>query len=134
MKNLILALIFTCIGLNSVSANLKDTVVLEKYENGSVKKNYTILPEGYKVVSYYQDGSVSETGYFNTNKEKTGEWISYHNNGQVSAKANFKNDKKDGLWEMYDFNGKLFMVINYVNGKLKYAFTAKQDGSLIARQ
>jgi len=134
MKNLILALIFTCIGLNSVSANLKDTVVLEKYENGSVKKNYTILSEGYKVVSYYETGEISEIGYFNTNKEKSGEWVSYYKDGKVNSKASFKNDKKDGIWEFYDLTGKMTMTINYVNGKFKYAFKVDQNGGLIVKQ
>jgi antitoxin component YwqK of YwqJK toxin-antitoxin module len=134
MKSFILALIFVMTSLNAMSYNVGDTIVLEKHENGCAKKKYTILSEGYKVISYYETGEISEVGYFNANKEKSGEWISYYRNGQINSKANFQNDKKDGIWEFYDFTGKMFMTLNYVSGKFKYAFTVDQNGGLIVKQ
>jgi len=133
MKRFILALVFTLFALSFKAVNVGDVVVSEKYSNGSVKKEYIVLSEGYKVTSYYENGSVSEIGYFDSNKKKTGEWISYFEEGKIKMKASFKNDKKDGKWEVYDSVGKLIILIDYKNNKRKFICTVDQNGGLIAR-
>ena len=53
-------------------------------------------------------GEVSgrENGKF-SNGKKNGEWLSYHKNGQLKDKENYKNGWKDGFWESYYDDGRL---------------------------
>ena len=42
---------------------------------------------------------------------------SWYENGQLESRANFKNDKFDGLWECWYENGQLESRVNYKNDK-----------------
>ena len=48
----------------------------------------------------------------------SGNMTSYHRNGQVESKGNYKDGKKEGLWECYYKNGQLASKGNYIDGKL----------------
>ena len=53
----------------------------------------------------------------NTTTPFTGRTVSYHQNGQLRSKANYKNGKYDDLREIYFENGVLQAKANYKNGK-----------------
>ena len=47
----------------------------------------------------------------------TGSSVSYHENGQLEMRGNYKDGKDDGLWESYYENGQLEMRGNYKDGE-----------------
>lgn len=59
-------------------------------------------------------------GFYNTEGQKDGLFITHYLNGQLQAKGNFKKDKYDGKWELY-----------YEDGKPKLFFEADDKGILI---
>jgi len=52
------------------------------------------------------------------NGKKYGDWISYHDNGQLAEKGNYKNGKKDGDWVSYWEDGNLLAKGVYKNGEM----------------
>ena len=56
----------------------------------------------------------------------------YHENGQLEDKGNYKDGKRDGLWVSYHDNGQLWYERTYKDGKtdgpwVKY----KKNGSVL---
>ena len=51
------------------------------------------------------------------NGEKEGDWVWYHENGQLWMKQNYKDGKEEGDWVWYRENGQLFFKSNYQNGR-----------------
>ena len=65
------------------------------------------------------DQLVKRQGLFyeiNTTTPFTGRTVSYHQNGQLRSKANYKNGKYNDLREIYFENGELQAKANYKNG------------------
>jgi antitoxin component YwqK of YwqJK toxin-antitoxin module len=68
------------------------------------------------------------------NGKKDGDWVSYHDNGQLDEKGNYKNGKKDGDWVSYFDNGQLAAKGNYKNGKADgYRVNYWANGNLLAK-
>ena len=66
------------------------------------------------------DQLVKRQGLFyeiNTTTPFNGRTVSYHQNGQLRSKANYKNGKYNDLREIYFENGELQAKVNYKNGK-----------------
>ena len=63
----------------------------------------------------------------NTTTPFTGSTVSYHKNGQLKSKENYKDGKVDGLWEYYYENGQLKSKENYKDDELtlSQSFTSK---------
>ena len=53
----------------------------------------------------------------NSTKPFTGIAVTYHDNGQVRAREEFKKGKLHGLWEEYYENGQLMKKARYKNGE-----------------
>ena len=58
------------------------------------------------------------------NGKKINLWITYHENGNIYTKGNYKNGKRDGNWIELDTRGKEYPItsITKVNGI--YVFTS----------
>tara|TARA_R110000744_G_scaffold356457_1_gene463214 strand:+ start:185 stop:670 length:486 start_codon:yes stop_codon:yes gene_type:complete len=69
-------------------------------------------------LGYHDNGNLHFKGKYKDGK-KEGLWVSYHDNGQLTGKGNYKNDKKDGDWVLYYNNGLLRSKGNYKNGKIE---------------
>ena len=66
--------------------------------------------------SYHKNGQLEQkTNY--KNGKKDGILETYYKNGQLQYKTNFKDGKEDGLSERYDENGQLILRRNYKDGK-----------------
>ena len=60
----------------------------------------------------------NETFYLvNSTEPFTGTTVSYHENGQLEDRSNFKDGKEDGLYECYSKNGQLRFKGNYKDGE-----------------
>ena len=118
------------------------------YETGAVKAiiKYDNKSEYARAKLLYEDGQLAAEGnYYNTLKDSTwtyysyydrsvtahetfhrgarhGMMINYYNNGDISEKLEWKNNKKDGLWEQYFQGGILKMKALYVDNKLEGDF------------
>ena len=58
-----------------------------------------------------------ENGKFKNGK-KGGEWLVFHENGQLWTTGNYKDGIKDGLWERYYEDGSLLRTETWKEGKL----------------
>lgn len=87
------------------------------FDNGNLESFYNfkngLLQE--EVITYYRDGSVSEIGFFDQNKQ-VGTWKTFHSNGSVSAIASFDDGRKNGAWRIYDENGLCRLEMFYDQG------------------
>jgi antitoxin component YwqK of YwqJK toxin-antitoxin module len=83
MKKLMIIAVMM-LGVVAMAQEVKPT--FEKMEDGVVKATY-----------FHDNGTVAQTGTFLNNK-RHGEWISYSADGQKTAKAEYKNDRKAGKW------------------------------------
>lgn len=96
---------------------LISTTTLSAAIGGERAKNVTDLGKGLqKVTWYYDNGSVSEEGFY-MNGSKHGTWISYSENGEKSGVVNWNDDKKDGDCLIYDAEGKLKYKVVYSSNK-----------------
>jgi antitoxin component YwqK of YwqJK toxin-antitoxin module len=92
--------------------------VVETYPNGSPKVEHYIdkVTHEYKEVIYYPSGKKFMEGSFTPNHKRTGEWISYFEDGSIKSKTSFKDGKTDGKIEVYHENGSLFYEGYYKQG------------------
>ena len=71
--------------------------------------------EGYWV-SYHDNGQLMYKGEYKNNK-KVGYWVAYWDNGQLWYKGKFNKGKREGYWEHYLYDGELFYNGNFKNDK-----------------
>lgn len=64
--------------------------------------------------SMYENGSLSIKGYYKNDRSDS-TWIYYFENGKEKAKGNFSNGKQNGLWKYYFENGKLKHEGDFLN-------------------
>lgn len=83
MKKLMIIAVMM-LGVVAMAQEVKPT--FEKMDDGVVKATY-----------FHDNGTVAQTGTFVDNK-RHGEWISYNIDGQKTAKAEYKNNRKAGKW------------------------------------
>jgi uncharacterized protein len=62
------------------------------------------------------DGYISEKGYFKNNKTE-GEWLIYWPNGEIKNRLNFKNDELEGTVKTFYPNGAPEKIYNVKSGK-----------------
>jgi len=48
--------------------------------------------------------------------KENGIYKSYHENGQLRSKINYKNRNKNGIYKEYHENGQLWEEVNYIDG------------------
>ena len=72
-------------------------------------KKFSNVPFSGKVSGQWQ-------GQFLDGK-KEGEWITYHDNGQLESKGSFIDGNKDGDWVFFFDNGTIATQLNYKLGK-----------------
>ena len=87
----------------------------------------------YKKVSYYDNGELRETGYYDSDKNRVGEWVTYHRNGVTASEGGFSKDKKHGEWLVYNHKGNLIGKMCYVRGrKVGLWLRYDEDGNVLA--
>jgi len=69
-----------------------------------------------KVLSFYENGNLNETGTL-IGGEKHGSWLRYSDNGALLNQANYNRGKKHGIWKVWDAEGNLRMKYEYDDGK-----------------
>ena len=87
----------------------------------------------YKKVSYYDNGGIRETGYYDSDKNRVGEWVAYHRNGVIASVGGFSKNKKHGEWLVYNYTGNLIGKMSYERGsKVGKWLRYDEDGNVLA--
>ncbi len=114
--------------------NLKQGEGFEFYESGEIKTKVNYLDdlkdgEGFE---YAKDGRIiallkynkdllayrDEINRFNSDNEKQGKWIEFHENGINRLVGGYLEGKKNGIFKEYDKKGKLIAIYKYDNDEL----------------
>ncbi len=103
--------------------------------NAQEKDNASYLKKGdvIEATFYYDNGKVSQHGFFNEEGKLHGKWVSYDVNGKKTAIAHYENGKKVGKWFFWtdeslkevDFVG--YRVAKVVEWTGKEALAIKQE-------
>ncbi len=86
----------------------------EEIKNKGDKSYSTIYFD--KVFEYYPTGELKSIKIFNENKEQTGKYIEYWENGFVKNEGEYKDEKRNGIFREY-----------YQNGNTKFEGIIKND-------
>jgi len=105
------------------STDRGDLVALSDVENAqgyyALNSSYSIDEAGRvsgKVLSFYNDGDLQETGSY-LSGEKHGKWMKYSENGVLLNEGKYNKGLKDGSWKVWDENGTLRLEFHYENGQ-----------------
>lgn len=108
-----LTLILTLLVATTLTALAEKPKKVKYYANGNASAEfYSIGKRAYRVVFYYEDGNVRETGFFKDGKLH-GHWVSYYEDGAVRAEANFLLNRKLGTWHFWQASGESLGSIEY---------------------
>jgi len=95
-----------------------------------VKKN-TYIQKGdlIEAVLYFDNGEISQTGFYTKKGKLTGEWVSYNQNGKKTATATYDNGAKVGKW--FFWNNDTLTEVDYENSRIASVNTWKNDGTRV---
>lgn len=96
----------------------------EKNKNSYVEKGDLI-----EATLFYEDGSISQKGFFTKEGKLTGEWISYNREGEKIAEAQYDNGDKIGTW--FFWKGDTLTEVSYTNSKIASVNTWKNEGTRV---
>jgi antitoxin component YwqK of YwqJK toxin-antitoxin module len=135
--------------LNFFFANAQEKVFLDNNlvpcdkKDASYYELDTDLPDQglIKARIFHLDGSLYQKGYYQTRgvPERSGTWMEYHTNGEISSKRNYSRGKIVGIVTNYYPNGDLhsrFDVSKEIGaymGYLKMLDYRKEDGEILIR-
>ena len=102
----------------------RDGLWYEKFTNepftgkttGRIQNNYMNGKFEGEWLEYHENGQLKIKRNYKDGKLE-GESLWYHKNGQLESKGNFKDDEKEGEWLHYRRNGKLWRKYYYKEGK-----------------
>ncbi len=94
-------------------------------------KNNTFFLEGDVIVAtlYHDNGMVAQTGYYTKENKLTGEWVSFDQNGNKTAVAQYNNGQKVGTW--YFFTGENIKEVNYMDSRISKVVTWKSSDTQV---
>jgi len=103
MKKLFLSIIL----LFSISFLFAQENIIQKEK---AKNNLT------EVTIYYENGSIMQHGFYNSQSELHGSWESYYSDGRKKCIATYHNGNKIGVWTYW--NGNKITKVTYKNNKV----------------
>jgi len=84
-----------------------------------------------EVTFYYPNGNILQKGYM-IDGLKTGVWLTYSLEGEVTAKARYDRGEKCGIWKIYDENGNVEYKICYRGNEKMWARQFDDEGNMTA--
>ena len=97
---------------------------------GQNKVVSTLEDDIIKKVTYYEDGSIREVGYFDLNERRHGKWILYLENGNIKSIASFQHGLKHGEWIVYDRYSNIVCRMFYKEGVKVGTWEIYKNGEL----
>ena len=99
---------------------------VEGNEQGSIKNGKRDGPW----ISYHDNGQLENKINYKDG-EIEGPWVLYYDNGQLASKGEYKDSRKEGTWVKYWGNGQLWSKINYKDGEIEGPWVEyRRDGSI----
>ncbi|PHQ30908.1 MAG: nicotinic acid mononucleotide adenyltransferase [Leeuwenhoekiella sp.] len=94
------------------------------------KKN-TYVKEGnlIKATLFYDNGQVSQEGYYTADGKLHGEWVSYDTDGKKTAVANYNEGKKTGKWFFWEDD--TLREVDYSQSRITSVNTWKIEGERV---
>jgi antitoxin component YwqK of YwqJK toxin-antitoxin module len=92
----------------------EEVIKYHDVNNSPLSDKYTLVKEKYTLV----------------NGKMEGQYTSWHDNGKVFIRTNYKNGEWDGLYEIYNYNGYKVQDCNNKNGKMHGLRNMYRDGKL----
>jgi len=102
MKRIVLVLVMLCVSL---------TFAQDKKEKVKYVKSGKLIEATY----YYNNGNISQQGFFRNNK-RHGKWIQYNLHGEKVVVGYYKKGKKTGKWIFK--TGNTLEELDYLNNKI----------------
>ena len=94
----------------------------------------TLEDDRIKKVTYYEDGSIREIGYFDLDKRRHGKWVLYLNDKNrksvVTSVASFQHGLKHGEWIVYDRYSNIVCRMFYDMGTKVGTWEMYENGEL----
>lgn len=99
--------------------NIPQGVFRHYHTNGKIKALQTFSKDGSSFTEFHwKDGAVAAKGYFNSKRQKHGQWIYYFESGEKQKIIDYRNGEKDGIETSFYRNGnKLIENHNKFNKK-----------------
>ncbi|TRO67198.1 toxin-antitoxin system YwqK family antitoxin [Christiangramia sabulilitoris] len=114
-KNIFFAAIFVAGGTMMAQENAPKPVF--EQQDGLIKGTF-----------YYEDGSIRQEGTYKDGRLH-GEWISYDQNGEKTAIANYRNGKKEGKW--FFWSEDKLTEVDYQNSVIANVNTWNSNSALV---
>lgn len=94
-------------------------------------KNNTYFLKGDVIVAtlYHDNGTVAQTGFYTKENKLTGEWVSFDQNGNKTAVAQYNNGEKVGTW--YFFMDENIKEVNYIDSRISKVVTWKSSDTQV---
>lgn len=84
-------------------------------------------------ILYHQNGNVKAKGNYADNKRE-GEWTYYHENGNIALKKNYSKGEQTGEWTYFSENGKLAMKVQDISKVQDKTELMKIEDGIIVRR
>ena len=101
---------------------------------GQTTEELTLEDSLIKKVSYYEDGSIREIGYFDLDKRRHSKWVLYLNDENrksvVTSVASFQHGLKHGEWIVYDKYSNIVCRMFYDKGTKVGTWEMYENGEL----
>ena len=110
--------------INKYDLTKCETIISNYCKNTKYKINETVYPDDFddylenvcsSGIHYFLN--LKRAFYYNLKKKNiNGEYLDWHDNGQMSLKFNYINEKINGEWLTWHVNGQIYVKCNYVDG------------------
>lgn len=78
---------------------------------------------------YFDNGVVSQTGFYTKEGKPTGQWLSYNREGEKTAKAQYSNGEKIGTW--FFWSADKLTEVDYKDSRVASVNTWKNEGTQV---
>ncbi len=113
-------LMFALVAIITISAQAQEK---------EIKNTYIQKGDVVEATLHYDNGVVSQTGFFTKDGKLTGEWISFDRNGTKTAEAQYQNGKKVGTW--FFWNDDKLTEVSYSNSRVAAVNVWKNEGERV---
>lgn len=110
------------------------TVTFEHaYETVASKRTLSLNMETntIDVVFYYEDGQISQTGFYTLDGKLQGNWYSYDTKGEKTVAAKYDKGNKVGKWFYWD--DKTLKEVDYNSNEIVNVIEWSNDKTLVSR-
>lgn len=94
-----------------------------------IKNTYIDKGDVIEAILYFDNGEVSQKGFYTKDGDLTGDWISYNREGTKIAEAQYENGNKVGTW--FFWKGDTLTEVSYTNSKIASVNTWKNEGTRV---